>query len=87
MRNKPEQEATPEELPHINATTYYDTKGAAAILGLKEGALRQMRFRNCGPKYQQPTENGRCQYLGSWLISYRRSIIVEPGQFAGGRRR
>lgn len=77
MKNKTQQDDE-SELPFIDATAYYDTRGAAAVLGQTEGLLRQWRLRNIGPKYQQSVEGGRCQYLGAWLIQFRRSIIVEP---------
>jgi hypothetical protein len=85
MENKNQQEEADNDLPFIDATAYYDTRGAAAILGKNEGQLRQWRHRSVGPKYQQSAEGGRCQYLGSWLIQFRRSIIVEPSCKGGVR--
>lgn len=85
MRNKTKPDDADNDLPFIDATAFYDTRGAASVLGLSEGQLRQWRHRNVGPKYQQSAEGGRCQYLGSWLIAFRRSIIVEPSMQGAGR--
>ena len=87
MRNKTKQATQSEDLPHIDPTSYYDTKGAATVLGLKESALRQWRFKGTGPKYQQPHDRARCLYLGSWLIAFRRDSIREPGQHVRSPRR
>lgn len=83
MRNKTSDSSDGSELPFINATTYYDTQGAASALGLTEAQLRQWRHRNFGPKYQQPSKHSRCLYLGAWLIQFRHDSIVDPS--AGGR--
>lgn len=52
-------------LPYIKATSYYDTQGAATVLGCTDGQLRQWRHRKCGPKYQKPS-GGIVRYLGLW---------------------
>ena len=82
LRHAPE-EATPgsgpdiaNDCPYIDATTFYDTRGAAAVLGCTEGQLRQWRHRNCGPKYQKPS-GGVVQYLGLWLIEFQRASVVD----------
>ena len=85
MTDKTSQQDDESDLPFIDATAFYDTRGAAKVLGQNEGQLRQWRHRSYGPKYQQSAEGGRCQYLGSWLIQFRRSIIVEPSCAGGGR--
>jgi hypothetical protein len=85
MRNKTESKEADKDLPFIDATAFYDTRGAASVLGLSEGQLRQWRHRSVGPKYQQCAEGGRCQYLGAWLIAFRKSIIVEPSMQGAGR--
>lgn len=77
-RNKTQQQDTEDSLPFIDPVSYYDTQAAAALLGLTELQLRQYRHRKTGPRYQQPMKNSRVQYLGQWLIEYRRSITVEP---------
>ena len=73
------------ELPFIDATTFYDTRGAAGVLGLTEPQLRTWRHRGFGPKYQQPSPNARCLYLGAWLIAFRRTMIVEPSMQGASR--
>ena len=85
MTDKKNQQDDESDLPFIDSTAFYDTRGAAAVLGQTEGQLRQWRHRNYGPKYQQSAEGGRCQYLGAWLIQFRRSIIVEPSCTGGDR--
>ena len=85
MTDNNSQQDDDRDLPFIEATAYYDTRGAASVLGQNEGQLRQWRCRNYGPKYQQSAAGGRCQYLGAWLIQFRRSIIVEPSSVGGGR--
>lgn len=81
MRNakrKTEDAKDGNELPHIDATSWYDTLGAATVLGKKPTVLRQWRARDFGPKYTQSMDRGRCLYLGAWLIEFRRGMIVEP---------
>jgi len=72
------------ELSHIDSTVFYDTRGAAALLGESEGNLRLWRHKNIGPKYIQSADGARCKYLGLWLIDFRNQSIVEPSATVGG---
>lgn len=66
-------------LPWIDASEYYDTSQAARLLATTADQLRQWRHKKLGPKYYKP-EQGRCKYLGLWLIEFRRGSVVEPAQ-------
>ena len=72
-----EIETDENALPYISATTFYDTQGAAVVLGCSESQLRQWRHRKCGPKYQKQS-GGLVRYYGLWLIEFRNASIVEP---------
>lgn len=56
---------------------FVDTKGASAILGLKEGTLAVWRSRNynCGPRYKKVGRKVR--YRKSDLYEYMDSRTVE----------